>query len=298
MRKVIVALVLTGLVLVACSAPRAPAPLEESAASKAAQAPVAPAREIAQANAGPTASDADLGPSPRMIVRHVDLSLVVQDTMAAMSAIEQAAQAAGGYITESNAYRVNEQMRASLTLRVPADKLDQVLQRLRDMAVRVDSERMSTEDVTEEYVDIESRLRNLEATEQELRALLKEVRERPNATAEDILDVHKRLTEVRGEIERLKGRQQYLANQVKLATITVQLVPDELARPIVEPGWRPSRTLHSAFRALVNALKRLADIAIWLVVFVLPILVLIVIPFAVLFFIVRWLWHRRRAAGG
>jgi hypothetical protein len=148
--------------------------------------------------------------------------------------------------------------------------------------------------MTEEYTDIASRLRNLEATEQELLALLREVRERPNATAEDILNVHRRVTEVRQEIEQLKGRQQYLDNVVALATIIVELIPDELASPVVAPGWRPLQTLRDAFRALVRALQWLVDLVIWIAVFVLPILILVAFPLVLLVLAIQWIRRRQK----
>jgi hypothetical protein len=288
MKALSVLLTLTALMLSACASPRQAFEIGAPAAQPA-PAP-STSMEIAMEKA---VLDEGLGPAPRMIVRRASLTLVVEDTMAAVDAIRQIAEATEGYIAESNAYRVGEQMQATVTIRVPAEEMDRILKELKDMAIRVDRENISTEDVTEEYTDIESRLRNLEATEQELLALLREVRARPNATAEDILNVHRRITEVREEIERLKGRQQYLDTLVALATITIELIPDELTRPVIEPGWRPLQTLRSAFRALVRALQKLIDLAIWLTVFVLPILILIAIPFTLLLLVIRWIRGRR-----
>ncbi|NOZ29381.1 MAG: DUF4349 domain-containing protein [Chloroflexi bacterium] len=299
MRRAILLLGVALFLLISCASSReverfrapAPAVQEASPAAPAGGAMVAEGEMIAEKTA---ASGQDLGPMPRMIVRRASLSLIVQDTMAAMEEIRRLVEEVGGYVSESNAYRVGEQMQASVTVRVPVSELDRVLEQIKDMAVRVEHEQTSTEDVTAEYTDIESRLRNLEATEQELLALLREVRERPNATAEDILSVHRRLTEVREEIERLKGRQQYLDNLVALATITIELIPDALSQPVIEPGWRPLQTLRSAFRALVRALERLVDLIIWIVVFVVPILTLIAIPFVLLLLLIHWLRRRRQ----
>ena len=72
--------------------------------------------------------------------------------------------------------------------------------------------------MTDQYSDLDARLRNLRATEKELLALLTEVRERPNAKVEDILDVHRSLTQIRGEIETLQGRKNLLDNQIDFST--------------------------------------------------------------------------------
>jgi hypothetical protein len=231
----------------------------------------------------------------RMIIRNASLQLVVRDTAETLEKVKDLVTDLGGYIASSNAWEHGDWLRAHVTLRVPAESLDLALDGLKEMAVRVQQESLSGEDVTEEYSDVSARLRNLEATETELLALLTEVREKPGSTAEDILHVHRRLTEIRGEIEQVKGRMQYLEQMTALATINVELVPDPLDQPVVEPGWAPLRTLTEASRSLVRSLKRLVDILIWIVVYVLPILLLIAIPIVLVVLLIRWLVRRRRS---
>lgn len=279
-----------------CAAPRAPAPqeverpvVETVVVEKAVEAPAAP-------YAGSGELLAKLPPAAeRMIIQRASLELVVRDTAESIEAIKDLVRALGGYVAGSNAWREGDWLRAYLTLRVPAENLEQALDQLKALAVKVQRESLSGEDVTEQYTDLDARLRNLEATEKELLALLTEVREKPNATAEDILDVHRRLTEIRGEIEQVKGRMQYLQQMTALATIEVELVPDPLAQPVVEPGWAPLRTLIEASRALVRSLKTVVDILIWFVVVWLPILIIIAIPIVLLVLLIRWLVRRGRA---
>jgi len=283
------------LILLVAGCASASAPARAPVVSEAAPAPEPKPASVGESGASAAASAA------RRIVKRAEMTLIVADTPTAMRAVQQLVEELGGYVADSNAYRLSidptaQQMQTRMTLRVPAAQLDQALARLRALAVRVDRESTSTEDVTEEYTDNQSRLRNLEATEQELLALLREVRERPNATAEDILNVHRRITEVRDEIERIKGRQQYLDTLIQLATITIDLIPDALSRPVLEPGWRPQQTLRDAFRALLRTLQWLVDLVIWLIVLVLPVLVVIAIPFVVLIVIIQWLRRRRPRA--
>ena len=129
-----------------------------------------------------------------------------------------------GDIAESNRWLVNEQPRARVTMRIPADRLDEALDSLRSAAIRVESESSSGQDVTEEYYDVDARLRNLEATEKELLALLTEVREN-RGKAEDILAIYRELTSIRAQIESLQGRKQYLSQMSALATINVEIAP-------------------------------------------------------------------------
>ena len=230
----------------------------------------------------------------RMIIWTGDISLVVKDAGESLEQVEAIAKDLGGYVVNSSSWYQEEQLRARLTIRVPAEEFDTALARLKDLAIRVESRNVSTQDVTEEYTDLDSRLRNLEATETELLELLTEVRER-TGKAEDVLAVHRELSNIRGQIEQVKGRMQYLEKMTAMATINIELIPDVLARPIVVAGWQPSGTAGNALRNLVRTFQFIVDAAIWLIVYVLPTLVVIAIPFFILWLIWRR-WRRRRKA--
>ncbi len=229
----------------------------------------------------------------RMIVRTGNLSLVVKDTDEATNPVRDLVEGMDGYVVESSAYRDRGLLRGRMTVRVPAEKFDQAMDAIRGVAVRVESESSSGQDVTEEYSDLSAQLRNLEATEAELRELLATVRER-TGKAEDIMAVYRELTAIRGEIERVKGRMQYLERMTALATITIELIPDELQKPVVEEPWNPQVTLKEALGALVNAGRFLVDALIWFVVVILPVLIIIALPIAAVVLIIRAIVRRRR----
>jgi len=240
---------------------------------------------------------ADWGLEPleeRMIIWTGDISLVVKDAGESLEQVEAIARDLGGYVVNSSSWYQEEQLRARLTIRVPAEEFDTAMARLKDLAIRVESRNVSAQDVTEDYTDLDSRLRNLEATETELLELLTEVRERTRK-AEDVLAVHRELSNIRGQIEQVKGRMQFLEKMTAMATINIELIPDALARPIVVAGWRPSGTEANALRALVKTLQFIVDAAIWLVIYVLPTLVAIAIPLLILWLIWRR-WRRGRKA--
>ncbi len=231
----------------------------------------------------------DLGSlTNRMIIRTADLAVVVEDTETALTQIRGVAAALNGYVANANFWRANDQLRGTVTIRVPAESFDVAMDQMKDLAIRVERENVSAQDVTEEYTDLSARLRNLEATEEELLALLTEVREQTRK-AEDVLAVHRELTNIRGQIEQLKGRLQFLERMTALATINVELIPEE-EPPIVAEGWKPLRTVRSALRALVDAGQLLVDVSIWLIVFVLPLLLLLLLPLVVIWYV----WRRRR----
>ena len=122
--------------------------------------------------------------------------------------------------------------------------------------------------------------------------MLETVRER-TGKAEDILAVYNRLSEIRGQIERIKGQINVLEKTSALATMTIELTP-KLEIQVVDPDtWMPNRTAAEALRALVQALQGLANLIIWLVLFFLPIGIVLILPLVLLALILRATMRRR-----
>lgn len=223
----------------------------------------------------------------RMIIRQATITLIVDDAGESLRRIVALVTSRGGYVAETRQWRENNQIRAKAILRIPADALDEVLPEIHKGAIRVESESVTGQDVSEEYSDLSAQLRNLQATETELRELLATVRRRTQKAA-DVLEVYNELTKVRGEIERIQGRMKYLAQLTAMSTIQLELIPDVLAKPVVEPGWRPIAVVKNSSRALVNALKWLTEAGIWVVVFLVPLGVLGLGAV----FLLRLVWNR------
>jgi len=279
--------VLTALTVTGCLsraepiAPREAAVVEETAFSKA-EAPAAGYDSY---------EDAVLSlPQERMIIRTVEMELIVHDTEATLETVRALTAEFNGYIASSNSWHEQGVLAARLTIRVPAEDLDTVLGRLRTLG-QVESENQSGEDVTEEYVNLEARLKNLELAEQELQELLQTRQE--TGKTEEILEVYRELINIRGQIEQIKGRMQYLENMSVMATINLTLTPDALAQPVVIGGWQPQGTARDATRTLIKTVQFLIDASIWIIIFVIPTLILLALPFVVLAFIIR-AWRRRR----
>jgi hypothetical protein len=297
MKRILGSIAVGALLLAVVGCGAAPAPMEAPPEVEVEKEIVARAA-VPEAPSGHGASDEETARiAERMVIHTAELRLIVKDTQVSLQAVQSLADEMGGYVASSRTWHTEEQLSASLTLRVPADQLNTALEKLRALALEVDGESITGEDVTQEYVDLEARLRNEEAYEKELLALLTETRER-TSDAEDILAVYERLTEVRGRIEQIKGRMQYLENMSAMATITVELIPSELMQPIIVAGWHPTGTARSAIRALVNALQFFVDAVIWIVLFGLPVLIIIAVPFVVLWYVIRWLRRRKRKSTG
>ncbi len=225
----------------------------------------------------------------RMIIWTGNISLVVKDAEESLEKVQAIAKDLGGYVVSSSSWYEEQQLRARLTIRVPAEEFDTAMADLKELAITVENTNVSTQDVTEEYTDLDAQLRNLEATETELLELLTEVRER-TGKAEDVLAVHREVSGIRGQIEQAKGRMQYLEKMTAMATIDIGLTPDALARPIVVAGWQPSGTAADALRTLVRTFQFVVDAAIWVIIYLLPTLALIASPFVVF----RLIWRRWR----
>ena len=216
----------------------------------------------------------------RMIVRNGEMQLVVEDISQAVEDITDMALAFGGYVVSSYVSGEEEEMRGWITFRVSDDKFETALAQLRDMAVKVESEQTYSQDVTEEYIDLQARLENAQATEQQYLALLDKAEE-----IEDILDIYNYLSRTRSDIEQLQGRIQYLEQTTSTSLISVSLEPEEA---VVGDGWNVLEVLKTAARGLVTAGKVLGTILIWVLIFI-PV-------WGTILGILLWRRHKRKAA--
>jgi len=220
----------------------------------------------------------------RMIVRNGDISLIVTDVSQAMEAISQLAGGYNGYVVSSSVSGEEEGMRGWISIRVPDDSFEQALAGIRELAVRVEEESTNSQDVTEEYIDLEARLANAEATEQQYLALLDKAED-----VDDILRIYDYLSRVRQEIEQIKGRMQYLERTSSMSLISVYLEPEFNGKATVPAGWNVLQIFKSAARGLVITGQVLGTIAIWLLIFI-PI-------WGTVLGIILWRRHKRKMRG-
>jgi len=238
----------------------APPPGIERSSPVAPQAIPAPAPEVGYKESG--AGDLPSTAEERMIVRNGDMSLVVEDVTDARGEISQLAVRLGGWVVSSQISGEEEEMRGWISIRVPDETFDQAFAELRGLAVRVTSESTSSQDITEEYVDLQARLKNAEATESQYLALLEKAEE-----MEDILRIYEELSWIRYEIEQIKGRIQYLERTSAMSLISIDLRPATTGAPLVRPGWSASEALKSAIRGLTTFGQGLGTAAIGAAIF-------------------------------
>ncbi len=210
--------------------------------------------------------------SNRMIVKNSDMRLLVEDTNTAIDRTTQIVGDAGGYIVSSRVwfqeYGGHKLKYASVTLGVPVDEFEKVLSRLRGLAIEVQDETASGDDVTDQYVDLESQLSTLEATRERVKSFLDEAK-----NVDEALRINQELANLDAQIEQIKGRMNYLNDRSAFSTITINFEPElpEL-EPLPVAGWTPGIVLKDAVKVLAVAYQGIAESVIWLFVVILPIL--------------------------
>ena len=269
----------------------APASLAANGASVAAGAP-APAGQPSQAQ--PQAADSTIADTSaqvlgRMVIRTAQLNLEVQDMESALSQVRAIATRAGGFVSASDTHveKVNDKdnMVANLTLQVRSDASDSAMSDLRALG-KVTAETSGSQDVTDEYVDLDSNLRNLQASEAAILKLMDKATQ-----IQDVLSLQRELTQVRGQIERIQGRKTYLERRTDMATITValRLPPPASTSQTAGGAWDPVATALRGWQASLSMLRGAADVVIVVLAFSWWL-----VPFVALG---AFLWYQRRRRG-
>ena len=233
----------------------------------------------------------------RIVIRNANLTIVVDDPSQSMTTISRMAESMGGYIVSSNLYKSTgqnglEYPEANITIRVPADKLNEAMDQIKGLVKNIGEdvlgENVSGQDVTKEYTDLQSRLKNLEETEQQLREIM------GSATkTEDVLAVYRDLTSIREQIEVIRGQIKYYEESAALSSITVLLQASGAVQPLEIGGWEPAGVARDAIQALIDTAQVLGTIVIWLILWALPIGLLIFIPLRL-----GWALYRRSRKNG
>lgn len=209
-----------------------------------------------------TGSDAENNDTERLIIHSGSISIAVTDISASNTQISNLAQSLGGYVVYSSISGEGLDMRGWITIKVPAESFTQALDSLEAMGEELISRNINTSDITEEYMDLDARLRNAEATEQQYLALL----ERAD-TVSETLQIYNSLSSIRSEIEVLKGRINYLDKSVEMSQISVYLEPVELADPFSDISWDIGKMFKTALKGLAQFGQWLLTGIVWVLIF-------------------------------
>ena len=299
---------------IACAAAPTPAP----AAAPFSNAPIAPPPTAAPAPRAPAATAAPIAPAAagaptsiafatgapilganadRKIIKNAQLVMTVANTDFALNQLTGIAADTGGYLIGTRTFFQGNLKAASITFAVPVDRFEDALNRTRAVALKVDQENSSGQDVTDQYVDLQSQVTNLQATADRIRGFLTKAQ-----TVDEALKINQQLSEVEQQIETIKGKMNATQSRAAFSTITADLreppptptpTPYNSPTPTATPtatatpvGWHPDQTLGSAVSTQATLLRGLIDVAIWLIVIFLPYLVF----FGVLIWLGRMVW--------
>lgn len=224
----------------------------------------------------------------RMVIQSATLEVSVADPVEAMRATSALANSMGGYVVSSNRYSDTTYnnvtyTRTTITIRVPAARLEEAMQKIREMSANgkngIISESLTGDDVTSDFVDSSSRLRNLKAAEEQLVRLMENTED-----LEATMSVFRELTNIRSQIEVLEGHIKYLQESSALSSISVEFVAEAALQPIEIGGWKPEGVVRESLEKLVRTFQNLVDLLIRFGIQCLPFL----IPLGIgLYFLVR-----------
>ena len=251
------ALVLLVLALASCgysemkSAPSDDGAVSVGRETAGADSPAGSGPDLAQSSEGAasiTEDSASLGDFGRKVVKTADLGLRSEEVRQSAARAQQVVASAGGTVLSSQVYRSDDSVTADLVLSVPSEEFERVLDELRSLGEKVTTDSISGQDVTEEYVDLKSRERNLRATEESLLRLYDRAE-----NVEEALSIQRELTTVRGEIELVQGRIKYLDQRSTYSQITLNIQP-VTSPPPPRPTWDHKDIVERAWSASLSVL--------------------------------------------
>jgi len=232
--------------------------------------------------------------SNRLVIQNAELSIVVDDVTARVNTIQEMAKTMGGFIVSVNIYQTavldgEPVPQANIVVRVPQEKLDDAINQIKQNTVDVQSENRSGTDVTDQYVDLQSRLKAKQAAEAQLLSIMQDAKR-----TEDVMAVYSQLQQVQSDIEVLKGQIKYYEQSAALSAISVTVIAEKSVQPIQVGPWKPQGVARDAIQELIYFWQDFVDFLIRFFVLIVPMLITIAIPLFVLFLLARWFFRKIR----
>jgi hypothetical protein len=294
MKRILFISLAAALILSACGVGASPTQRVFDFSEGAPAAPMEPLPEQPAFDSAENAVGGGFQPSAveRLVIQNADLSIVVINPEAKMDEIAKMAENMGGFVVSKNVFQTTtgNNLRVpegNITVRVPAENLDQALEQIKADAVEVLNENRSGQDVTREYVDLQSRLKTHEQAAEQLSEILEQKTE-----SEEVIEVFNQLVYHREQIEILKGQINYYEEAAALSAVSVRVTAEETLQPLEIAGWRPAGVARDALQALINFFQGFVKFLIWLVILILPAGLLLLGLLWVLWRALRFVWRR------
>ncbi|MDQ7815102.1 MAG: DUF4349 domain-containing protein [Patescibacteria group bacterium] len=216
------------------------------------------------------------------IIRNGYLNLRVDDAEKRLTEAKGLATQFGGFVASSNLQDNAGVKTAYLTIRVPSDKFDSLVDASKKLASLVTSESSNADDVTDQFVDLNARLKAAQAEEAQYLEILKQAK-----SVEDTLKVTSALSQVRARIEQMQGQLRYLTDKTDYATLNLTLTEDTRIE-VPTRTWEPLESIRQSFRGLIIALQALVDLLIGLVFYGIGLLLPVLLILYVIYRLTRW----------
>ncbi|MCE0723014.1 DUF4349 domain-containing protein [Legionella resiliens] len=224
-----------------------------------------------------------------MIIRNANISLQVDNINSAMEKISQLAENSGGYVVSSNLMQDNNDANnttANISIRVPAQGLNNALTALKSLATQVTQESITGEDITQQFVDLQSQLNNLQTAKEQLSKIMAKAKE-----TSDVLSVFKQLSDVQGQIDVIQGQLKYYKESVAYSLININLNMNPIIQTEQQKQWKITEAFIDSYHALVDQLRTVTYGLIEFFVYFLPLIVLWIFICLIVYWIGKKIWN-------
>ncbi len=268
-------------------------PMEEEAMEEAA--PAEDMDDTSQDTGSKSSNTPNL--TTRLVIKNARIELVVDDPATRMDDVIFMTDAMGGYVVNSALVQHNEKdevtvEKANISIRVPAERLTEALEWIEGLALHVESKEVTGKDVTKDYTDLKSRLRNLQDAEAQLRSFMEDAKD-----SKQVMALYHELTDVTEEIELIKGQMKYYEESAAMSSISVVLRPEPKEKEpepvVVEKKWNPLKIANESIEDLGKSMQKVIDSLIRFTLYTLPLLLLYLVPLGLIGLGAKKLYYRR-----
>ncbi len=216
------------------------------------------------------------------IIQTGGIFMRVDDAARRLEEVRGLVESSGGFIADSSISEQSGVRTANITARIPVDQYQDLRAKIRAIGGTIFNETSHADDVTDQFVDLDARLRAAKAEEEQYLEILDRA-----TTIEDTLRVTAQLSQVRSRIEQMEGQMRFLRDRTEFATLTVHMT-EEARVTIPTDEWRPGEVLREALRDLVIVAQGIIDFAITALIFIIGLL----LPLGLIIWFFLWLWKR------
>lgn len=223
----------------------------------------------------------------RLVIQESNLSLLVKDVVEVRNKILGYTTSNGGYMVNASTANPQDAPTSTVIIRLPANKLQESLDYFHSLSIKVVSENLVGTDVTDQYVDIDKRISQIERTMARLEEILDQATE-----ISDITNLTQQILYYQEQVDSYIGQKESLEKNAELAKLTIYLSTDEIALPYApSETFRPQVIFKLAVRSLVSSLRDIAEFAIWVGVYS-----VVWIPALLLYIFIRKWWKQKHNA--